>query len=192
MIASIKGEVTGRSENDLVVQVGGLGFKIIAPKATCANCQMGDFINLFTYLVVRENALSLYGFDTREVRDFFGLLLSVNGIGPKTALSILSTLSVDAIINAVLSNNEDVFCQVPGIGRKSAQKVVLFMKDKVDQFATKEGIAGYKDTNSEVLDALVGLGYSIVEAQSAIQSIPKDSPEDLESRLRIALQYFSM
>ena len=191
MIASIKGEVTSKSENDLVINVGGIGFKVMAPKTTCANEIVGNIINLYTYLVVREDALTLYGFETREERDLYTLILSINGVGPKTALSIISTLSVDAIISAALANREEVFCQVPGIGKKSAQKIIIYMHDKVSQMTGKEIIPGFKDINSEVIDALIGLGYSVVEAQTAIQSIPKDSPEDLESRLRIALQFFS-
>jgi Holliday junction DNA helicase RuvA len=191
MIASIKGEITSKSENDLVINVGGIGFKIMAPKATCAKEIVGNIINLFTYLVVREDALTLYGFETREERDLYTLILSINGVGPKTALSIISTLSVDAIISAALANRDEVFCQVPGIGKKSAQKIIIYMHDKVSQMTGKEIIPGFKDINSEVIDALVGLGYSVVEAQTAIQSIPKDAPEDLESRLRIALQFFS-
>jgi Holliday junction DNA helicase RuvA len=191
MIASIKGEITSKSENDLVINVGGIGFKIMAPKAICAKEIVGNIINLFTYLVVREDALTLYGFETREERDLYTLILSINGVGPKTALSIISTLSVDAIISAALANRDEVFCQVPGIGKKSAQKIIIYMHDKVSQMTGKEIIPGFKDINSEVIDALVGLGYSVVEAQTAIQSIPKDAPEDLESRLRIALQFFS-
>jgi Holliday junction DNA helicase RuvA len=191
MIASIKGEITSKSENDLVINVGGIGFKVMAPKVTCAKEIVGNIINLYTYLVVREDALTLYGFETREERDLYTLILSINGVGPKTALSIISTLSVDAIISAALANRDEVFCQVPGIGKKSAQKIIIYMHDKVSQMTGKEIIPGFKDINSEVIDALVGLGYSVVEAQTAIQSIPKDSPEDLESRLRIALQFFS-
>jgi Holliday junction DNA helicase RuvA len=191
MIASIKGEVTSKSENDLVINVGGIGFKVMAPKTTCANEIVGNIINLYTFLVVREDALTLYGFETREERDLYTLILSINGVGPKTALSIISTLSVDAIISAALANRDEIFCQVPGIGKKSAQKIIIYMHDKVSQMTGKEIIPGFKDINSEVIDALIGLGYSVVEAQTAIQSIPKDSPEDLESRLRIALQFFS-
>jgi holliday junction DNA helicase RuvA len=191
MIASIKGEVTSKSENDLVINVGGIGFKVMAPRATCAKEIVGNNITLFTYLVVREDALTLFGFESREERDLYTLVLSINGVGPKTALSIISTLSVDAIISAALANRDEVFCQVPGIGKKSAQKIIIYLHDKVRQMTGKEMIPGFKDINSEVIDALVGLGYSIVEAQTAIQSIPKDAPEDLESRLRIALQFFS-
>jgi Holliday junction DNA helicase RuvA len=191
MIASIKGEVSTKCENDLVINVGGIGFKIMAPKAACAKAIIGNNINLFTHLVVREDSLTIYGFESREERDLYILLLSVNGVGPKTALAIISTLSVDVIISAALANRDEVFCQVPGIGRKSAQKIIIYMHDKVSQMTSKEIIPGFKDINAEVIDALVGLGYSVVEAQTAIQSIPRDAPDDLESRLRIALLFFS-
>jgi len=191
MIASIKGEVVAKSDSDLIIQVGGIGVKVLAPKPTCLSSQLGEFVNLSTALVVREDSLTLFGFENKEQRDFFNLLLSVSGVGPKTALSIISTLSVETIINSILSNHDDVFCQVPGIGRKSAQKIILFMRDKVEQIITKNQFAGVKDTNSEVMQALINLGYSVVESQSAIQSIPKDAPDDLDNMLRIALRYFS-
>ena len=191
MIAVIKGEIIDKGENDLILQVSGLGFKVFTPKSVYLKSQIGDFLSLFTNLVVREESLTLFGFETKEEKNLFGLFLSVNGIGPKTALAIISNLSVDAIINAILSNHDDIFCQVPGIGKKTAQKIVLFMHDKVDNMVTKEAILGYKDINSEVMDALVSLGYSISEAQSAIQSIPKNTPDDIENRLRVALQFFS-
>jgi len=191
MIASIKGEVASKSENDLVINVGGIGFKVMAPKVTCAKAIIGENINLFTHLVVREDVLAIYGFESKEERDLYIVMLSISGVGPKTALAILSTLSVDVIVSAALANRAEIFCQVPGIGRKSAQKIILYLHDKVSQMTSKEIITGFKDINAEVIDALVGLGYSVVEAQTAIQSIPKDAPEDLESRLRIALQFFS-
>ena len=101
MIAVIKGEIIDKGENDLILQVSGLGFKVFAPKSVYLKSQIGDFISLFTNLVVREESLTLFGFETKEEKNLFGLFLSVNGIGPKTALAIISNLSVDAIINAI-------------------------------------------------------------------------------------------
>ena len=102
MIAVIKGEIIDKGENDLILQVSGLGFKVFTPKSVYLKSQIGDFISLFTNLVVREESLTLFGFETKEEKNLFGLFLSVNGIGPKTALAIISNLSVDAIINANL------------------------------------------------------------------------------------------
>lgn len=191
MIASISGEVLSRSEHDLVIFVGGIGFRVLVPKAVSAAAVVGEKINLFTALVVREDSMTLFGFKDEQELDLFNKLLSISGVGPKTALAILSTLSVEAIISAALANRDEVFNQVPGIGSKSAQKIVIYLHDKVSQLMGRDIISTYKDVNAEVIDALIGLGYSVVEAQSALQSIPRDTPQDLESRLRIALQYFS-
>jgi Holliday junction DNA helicase RuvA len=119
------------------------------------------------------------------------LLLGVNGIGPRTALAILSVLSTDAIRRAVVSEQSDVFSRVPGVGKKTAQKILLHLQGRI----SAEAIAGFTsaitEIETEVLAALTNLGYSVVEAQTAIQAIPRDTPQDIEARLRLALQYFS-
>jgi len=191
MISTIKGEVTSRHDNYLIIQIGGIGLKVFSTKQVCAEAKTGDFVNLFTSLVVREELLALYGFEISEQCDLFNLLLSVSGIGPKTALSIISTLSVESIVNAIMNKREEIFCQVPGIGEKSAQRMILFMHDKIGHMLVATQLSELKDVNSEVMDALLTLGYSIVEAQAAIQTIPKDIPDEVDARLRIALQYFS-
>ena len=191
MIASISGEVLSRTEHDLVILVGGVGFRVLVPKAVIAAVVVGKKIDLFTALVVREDSLTLFGFKQEQELELFNKLLSISGVGPKTALSILSTLSVETIISAALANRDEVFSQVPGIGSKSAQKIVIYLHDKVSQLPGREFLSTYKDVNAEIIDARIGLGYSVIEAQSALQSIPRDAPQDLESRLRIALQYFS-
>jgi Holliday junction DNA helicase RuvA len=173
------------------VEVGGVGFLVYAPAALCRQAHIRERIHLYTYLVVREDALSLYGFPSGEDRDFFVLLLGANGVGPRTALATLSVLTVDAIRRAVLSEQPDVFARVPGVGRKTAQKIILQLQGKVGKGEGLEGVAGIADLESELIEALTGLGYSIVEAQAAIQAIPRDAPTDLETRLRLALQYFS-
>jgi len=192
MIASIKGEVTLKTENELVLLVNDIGFRVMVPKAVAAQAVVTEKIHLLTTLIVREDSLTLFGFSKEEELELFNKLISINGIGPKTALAILSTLSVDTIVAAAMANREDVFSQVPGIGKKSAQKIMIYLHDKVSKMPLKEMIVSHEDVdvNSEVMDALTGLGYSVVEAQSAVQAIPKNAPKDLENRLRIALQYF--
>jgi Holliday junction DNA helicase RuvA len=133
----------------------------------------------------------LCGFETKEGREVFDLLLTVNGIGPRLALSVLSTLSPDVIRRAVFNEQADVFSRVPGIGSKTAQKIVLHLQDR---FPKAEGLAPLSkisDVDSEVLSALTALGYSLVEAQAALQYIPRDTPQEVETRLRVALQYFT-
>ncbi len=191
MIASIKGEIKEKDEASLVIEIGGIGFRVFAPNRICIANNLGDQISLFTHLVVREDNLSLYGFEDREERDLFQQLIKVSGIGPKTALAILSTLSVEKIYQAVIEEKPLLFNQVPGIGSKTSQKLVLLLKDRLKETGRNINLMGIRDVHMELLEALTGLGYSIVEAQAAIQSLPKDAPDDLESQLRMALQYFS-
>lgn len=191
MIAYLEGEVFALSESGLVVKVGGVGLLVSAPAPLRASLRVGETVRLHTYLVVREDVLALYGFETESEREFFILLLGVNGIGPRTALSILSILSVDAIRRAVLSEQADMFSRVPGVGKRNAQKILLHLQGKIKGDGV-EAIAGMGNEDESVLEALTALGYSVVEAQTAIQAIPKDAPAGIEERLRLALQYFSV
>ena len=151
----------------------------------------GEDLALHTYLVVREDALTLYGFSGRQEREYFVLLIGISGIGPRLALAALSTLNPDAIRRAVFHEQPEVFSRVPGIGKKTAEKIVFHLKDRISDTADLTPLATMADSDTETLEALVALGYSVVEAQAALQSIPKDAPEDVEERLRLALQYFS-
>ena len=146
---------------------------------------------LHTTLIVREDSLTLYGFDTTTERDVFDTLISISGIGPKTGLAILSTLSLDSLRNAVVGDRAEILTRVPGIGNKSAQKILIELKDKLKFGLDTVPASPFDDVNSDVLDTLVALGYSIVEAQTAIQSLPKDAPPNVEDRVRMALSYFA-
>ena len=190
MIAMVRGEVIGLGDSSVVIQVSGIGLQVHAPTPLVSGLRMHDSISLHTHLIVREDLLALYGFETPQERDFFVLLLGVNGIGPRSALAILSVLSLDAIRRAVTAEQVDVFCRVPGIGRKTAQKILLHLQGKIDE-GELSTLAGMVDVDGSVIDALTSLGYSIVEAQAALQSISKDAPKDTEERLRLALRYFS-
>ena len=113
------------------------------------------------------------------------------GIGPRLGLAVLSTLSVDAIRRAVFHEQAEVFARVPGIGKKTAAKILLHLQGKLGSSSELGLVTGLPDADTEVLEALTALGYSVVEAQAAIQSIPRDAPADVDVRLRLALQYFS-
>lgn len=190
MISSLLGELQHKEDNALVVAVGGVGLRVSVPKGLSERLNVGDKIFLHTHLIVRENDLSLYGFESAEDRKLFTTLLGVDGVGPKVALSVLSTLTLDAIQRAIFSDEPDLLSRVPGVGKKTAQKMALYLKDRLKPADALARVASMSDMDSEVLAALTSLGYSVIEAQSAIQSIPKDAPEDVEERLRIALQYF--
>ncbi len=191
MIASISGNITQVDTGSLVVEVGGVGLLIYVPDPLSDQAKSGQTVFLHTYLVVREDALSLYGFDTQEGRDYFKLLLGVSGIGPRLAVAILSTLTPESIRRAVFSEQPEIFSRVPGVGTKTAQKISFSLQDKISKDEGYEPLAAMSDADSEVMSALVVLGYSVVEAQAALQSIPRDAPDEVETRLRLALVYFS-
>ena len=190
MIATLRGEISQIEDNALIVEVGGVGMRVFAPAQLRTRLKVGETAFLFTHLVVREDALTLYGFESQADRDLFNILLGVDGVGPRVALSVLSTLTLDVIQRAVFTDEADILGSVPGVGKKTAQKIALHLKDKLKPTDALRQVAAMSDTDSEVLAALTSLGYSVVEAQAAIQSIPKDAPKDVEERLRLTLQYF--
>ena len=190
MIATLRGEIAQIEENALVLEVGGVGLRVFVPTPLRVRSKAGEVLMLYTHLVVREDALVLYGFETQPERELFNTLLGVDGVGPKAALSVLSTLTLDSIQRAVFADETDVLNRVPGIGKKTAQKMAIHLKDKLKPMDALASVAAMTDRDSEVLAALTALGYSVVEAQAAIQALPKDAPEDTEERLRMALQYF--
>jgi Holliday junction DNA helicase RuvA len=190
MIASLNGRVVEKDEHSLVLEIGGIGLQVNVPTTVLNEAQVGKMLALHTYLVVRETELTLYGFSSREARHFFTLLLGVSGVGPRIALAAISTLDIDTIRRAVVGQQTDVIASVPGIGKKTAQSILLHLQDKVAAAAGLELAAGLEGVDGEVLAALTTLGYSVVEAQSALQAIPQDAPQELEERLRLALGYF--
>ncbi len=191
MIATLRGEVSQIEENALIVEVGGVGLRVFVPAPLRGRLKAGEVILLYTHLIVREDALILYGFESQPDRELFNILLGVDGVGPKVALSVLSTLTLDAVQHAVFTEEPDILSRVPGVGRKTSQKIILYLHDKLKPTDALAKIAALSDKDSEVLAALTSLGYSVVEAQTAIQSLPKDAPDDVEERLRLALQNFT-
>lgn len=190
MIDIITGQVAAVHDTYVVLMVGGVGLRVQVPKTVfdIANGP-GHPLTLYTHLAVREDALVLYGFAEPEERELFELLLTVSGVGPRIALAILSTLTVEHLQNAVAREEPEILTRVPGIGKKLAQKLVFELKDKLAvDYAT--GLAAISEVDTDVLAALTALGYSVVEAQAALQSIPRDAPKDVEERIRLALNYF--
>ncbi len=191
MIDYIEGILLSKEESSVVLVVqGGVGFHIHVPQAVAHDAVPGCRLALFTHLIVRQEILALYGFPAEEERSIFILLLGVNGIGPRLALAIVSALSSDSIKSAILNEQPEVFCRVPGVGKTSAQKIQLYLKNKI-KGSLQAGSRPITDNDTEVLGALTTLGYSVVEAQAAIQSLPKGAPEDAEARILLALRYFS-
>ncbi len=191
MIASISGKVQSKSQDSLVLDVQGIGFEVAVTTGLASEVEQGDIIFLYTHLIVREDLLALYGFRTLEEKRFFLLFMGVEGIGPRLALAILSTLSLDNIRQAIVSEQPEYFCRVPGVGKKTAQKILINLQGRITAEAGFEARKTTTSAEDQVLEALVGLGYSVVEAQTAVQALPKDVPDTLEDKLRVALQYFT-
>lgn len=190
MISSLEGSVQSVGDDQLVVEVGGIGLQLAVPLARLDVVpRVGGKIFLHTYLNVREDALELYGFGDADQRRLFQLLLKVNGVGPRLAMATLAHMAPDAVRRAVASDQPELMTQVPGIGRKTAEKIVFDLKDEFERLDVEPEAATEMDT--ELLDVLTGLGYSVVEAQAAVQSLPDDTPEDMEERVRLALRYFA-
>jgi len=190
MIATLRGEVSQIEDNAIILEVGGVGLRVFVPATLRTRLKTGEATFLYTHLVVREDALTLYGFESQADRELFNILLGVDGVGPKVALSVLSTMTLDAVQRAVFADEAELLSRVPGVGKKTAQKMALHLKDKLKPTDALAKVAAMSDKDSEVLAALTTLGYSVVEAQAAIQSIVKEAPDDVEERLRLALQYF--
>lgn len=185
MIGHISGTVLAIRDQHLVVSTGGVGYKVAALKETIMRSAVGAEVSFWTYLAVREDALDLYGFrDESELR-FFELLLTVSGIGPKSALSILDIASVETLRSAIAAGNASYLTNVSGIGKKTAEKIVLELKDKV----AKEGVdsTGALKGDQEALEAMRALGYSASEARDVLRQVPT-SIESGNDRLREALK----
>ncbi|NPA91359.1 MAG: Holliday junction branch migration protein RuvA [Chloroflexi bacterium] len=191
MIARLRGTVWEKEASLLVIDVGGVGMAVLVPSPLAAQVQVGEEVDLYTHFHVqmqaREGGLSLYGFASREERDLFRQLLNVSGVGPRVALTLISALSAAALKRAILNEEPAILSRVPGIGRKTAEKIVLELKDKVSPPPElPEGVTDVHAADTEVVEALIALGYSVVEAQRAVQGLPRDVT-DVGERLRLAL-----
>lgn len=190
MITSIEGIVTEKNTDSVVISVSGLGFKVFVTNTLAGKTELHKAAGFFTLLVVREESLTLFGFESKDEREMFALLLSVSGVGPRTAMAALSSSSMDLIKRAVINEQPELLSNIPGVGKKTAQSIVLHLHGKIEGERT-QGRGVDFEIDNDVIAALTSLGYSVVEAQSALQMLPEDTPPDLETRIRTALKYFS-
>ena len=187
MITAIAGVLEGTGPDWVDVAVGGVTLRMSVPGSAIASLgQTGNRVKLFTSLQVRDDSLTLYGFATEDERSAFGALVQINGVGPRVALSVLSTLSHDSLALAIAGGDPYAFRGVPGVGAKTANRIVLELKGKL--------VVGAVDSSellgSEVVQALTALGYSIAEATEAASSVSGDSLST-EEHVRLALQQLS-
>ncbi|MCB9007888.1 MAG: Holliday junction branch migration protein RuvA [Ardenticatenaceae bacterium] len=189
MIASLSGTILKIESSSLVVSVGGVGVRVFVPRTVLEDVGgVGRSLRLHTHLIVREQELSLYGFETEEDLQLFEVLLGVNGVGPKVALSILATLSPELLKSAIMREETAVLQRVPGIGKKTAERIMFQLRDKLDLSQVSTAVPLVSDVDADVIDFLTGLGFSIVEAQSALQNIPRDV-KSFDERVQTALQH---
>ena len=198
MYAFIEGTVCEKTNGCLVLQAGGVGWQLSCSNNTLmAAPALGETMRCFTFLSVREDALELFGFATREEKEMFLQLTSVSGIGPKTALGVLGAMPLRDLNLAILLGDVNALSRAPGIGKKTAQRIALELKDKVSQADVSAAAAGSAaavpaasmaaDCVAEAIEALTALGYSSTEARNALAQIP-DPPEKPEELIRLALR----
>lgn len=190
MFYSITGKLASRKENFAVVEAGGIGFKIFtAPRVLEVLPPAGQTVSLFCSLVVREDRLDLYGFLTEQELKFFELFNSVAGIGPKTALGLLGIDKIENIAAAISENRPDLLTRVSGVGRKTAERVILELKNKVQSLGAS-GIIERQETDADVEETLVNLGYQRKSARDVLSKLPPEK-QKLEERVKEALKILS-
>lgn len=195
MISSVRGEVLSIALDHVVVEVGGVGLAVQATPATLATLRRGEQARLHTSLVVREDSLTLFGFADAEARDTFGLLQTVSGIGPRLALAALAVLDSDKLRTALAEGNITVLTQVPGIGRKGAERLTLELRDKVlaaepATAADTGGATAGSAVRAEVVEALAGLGFPAKQAEQAVERVfAENGGGDTSDVLRSALTH---
>lgn len=190
MIAHIKGILEEKFNNSIIVDVSGVGYEINISSIDFDNLNLNDNVKLYTYQKVSENDISLFGFTSLAAKKMFELLISVNGIGPKAAMSILSLASPEEVRNAIANADAAFVSKAPGVGKKSAERVIVDLSDKVG-LPTRYGATivkekGIKPENDEALDALIALGFPLKEATAALENVDPTLPVD--QRIRLALK----
>jgi len=188
MIGALRGEIIDKEEDALLIDVGGVGFYVQAPVTLLDALPLGTKTQIFTHLHVREQELTLFGFPDKEELELFRTLLKVQGIGPKVALAILSHLPTETLKQAIAREEAALLSRVPGIGPKKAKQILFQLKDKIAVDDVFVSAAPISHDDGEVIAALTALGYSVVEAQAALQQLSPDAKdESVEEKVRLTL-----
>ncbi|MFH1225760.1 MAG: Holliday junction branch migration protein RuvA [bacterium] len=186
MIASLKGQIKSVSNRFVILEVGGVGYQIFISPIILNKFQPGQAAEFFTHLHVREDLMVLYGFLTEEELSFFGQLIEISGVGPKTALNVLSLAKVTDIKSAISVGDAAILTKVSGIGRKTAERIILELKNKFENL----GLPGAVGGDNEVIDALIGLGYQLAVARELARGVPAEI-NDVSERIKWALKNIS-
>jgi len=189
MIAGLDGTLEQLNSDSAIIRVGGVSFQVYTPASTLGQLgSLGDRVRLHTHLHWKEDSTALYGFATSQELDLFKMLIAVSGVGPKSALSVLSTLKPDDLVSAILGSNADLIAQAPGIGKKTASRVILDLKEKLEKgWGGMVSICPTGD-NADMIAALTNLGYSVADASRAAAAVPSSEDLTLEDKIRLALR----
>ena len=191
MIATLEGVLEQRGSDSVIVNVGGIGFQVYVPGSVLNQPGTIDHkVLLHTYLHTGGDNIALYGFISSEELDLFKSLISISGVGPRVALALLSALNAEQVVMAIASENTELISQVPGIGKRIANRIVLELKGKVDKGWTRQGLS-ISQEDGDVVAALTSLGWSLREATRAVSSIPGAQDLDIEEKVKLALQQLS-
>lgn len=192
MISFLKGKIKFKTDDFLVLENQGIGYKVFVGSVLLSEKKVAEELELYTYLKVREDDLSLYGFVNFNELQMFEKLISVSGVGPKSASQILSVAKIEDLQTAILEQRPEFLTQFSGIGKKTAERIVLELKNKLKGLAILENTSTVKNltANQEVVEALVGLGYSVQQAQEAVKYLPQDI-EDISQKIKLALKGLS-
>ncbi|MBI4687239.1 MAG: Holliday junction branch migration protein RuvA [Nitrospirae bacterium] len=188
MIASLKGKILSKGADGVIVDVGGVGYHVNVPLGSLSNLPdrgSETFLNIHTH--VREDAIQLYGFTTEEEKKIFTILINISGIGPKIAMSVLSAIPPDKFHAAITSEDVDALCSVPGLGKKTAHRIILELREKLPALIKGKTDVVYDDT----LSALINLGYKRNIAQDALEKAQNKGCANIESLLKEALRYLT-
>ena len=205
MIAYVKGLLAEKMEDSVIVEAAGLGYRIFVPVSVLSELpKLGETVKIYTYYSVKEDSVSLFGFLSRQDLEMFRMLIGVNGVGPKSALGILSVLSPDTLRLAIISSDAKAISKAPGIGSKTAQRIILDLKDKVKAEDILYGgndaaagdaaveVSGVGEIGKEAIEALTALGYSASEATGAVRKVAITETMTAEDVLKAALRHLAL
>ncbi len=190
MISYLKGIISYKLKNTVIVEVNNIGYGVFVSENFLNELKLGQELQLFTHQYVREEALDLYGFKTLEELDFFELLISISGIGPKSAISVLAIAKLSDIKESIVRGDSHLLTKVSGIGKKIAERVVLELKDKLFKMGGDYNLSSERGFSVDEIDALMALGYSVSEAREALNQVDKDIVDGGE-RIKEALKKLS-
>lgn len=185
MIGKLKGELDQITNGYAIISVGGIGYRVYMSDVNMGRIAKQQEVELFIHTHVREDQISLYGFQSQDELGIFEMLLSISGIGPKAALGILAIASPATIKNAIVEGDSSILTRVSGVGKKTAERVILELKNKIDELPMGEKKEARAD--QEVVEALMAMGYSTFEAREAYKAVPKDV-EDISEKIKHALK----